>query len=228
MTYRPHILLSWGGQMGVSQETWSNSLRLVGNSDDPASLQGNAVDQIDDYVGHLRTLFSNAGTPYGAIAWVDWVKANAIDSNGRYYDQGETNAIYLTGNDRFQGIGNVMPFQVSMCITLRTEKQRGRAHSGRFYVPCAELNDIGADGLLPVGRCNAAASAVAEFITNINDNPGADTAAIRGAVVSGVGSPGPYQDITGVQVGRVLDTQRRRRRQLVEAYTSLSPVTGQG
>lgn len=226
MSYRPHLLLAWGGSLGAN-EIWSNSCRFTANTEDLAELQGIALDQIDEIAAEVKTYVANPLARYQSPARLEWVKFNAIRPDGKYWDQGATNAVYFTGSDIVGGGGGVGPFQLAMCVTLRTFQQRGRAHSGRWYVPCGDVGIDSSTGQTTIAIANGIRDAAAAFLNAVNDNPGLDTKSVAAAIVSGVGDPGPTQLITGVQVGRVPDTQRRRRNALLEDYTDVAPVTGQ-
>ena len=227
MAYPPHLLLAWGGRMG-DEEIWSNSLRLVsGTTSDLAELQSTAIDQIDEIATEVAAFVNSSAVPYSSACKMDWIKLNAIGPDGKYWSTSSTNAIYYD-TPAATGKATAGPYQVALAITLRTFQQRGLAHSGRFYVPMGNTGDVdAATGQIGVSTANYARDATATLLNAINDNPGLDTKQIAVAVVSKVASPGQYQLVTGVQVGRVPDTQRRRRNALPEDYTTVAPVTGQ-
>lgn len=226
MTYRPHLLLAWGGRLG-DDEVWSNSLRLTANTEDGGELQSVAIDQIDEIADEIKTFVQDTNSWHSVAAHLDFVKLNSITADGKYWDTGGTNAIYYTGSNVVSGTANAGPYQVSMAVTLRTFRARGRAHAGRFYIPTGTLTITTATGRVLPSLTAGIAGSAATLLNAINDNPGFDTKSVAVAVVSNVGAPGPTELVTGVQVGDVPDTQRRRRNALVETYSALVPVTGQ-
>lgn len=126
--------------------------------------------------------------------------------------------------------------QGSMAMTLMTAIPRGLASKGRVYLPPSIRYQPGTDGLLAAAEAQKLADSFLNLIKEIN----ADALVGNVAVFSrGKGHPAPsangkkilytYPDpgamnlVTGIRVGRVVDTQRRRRRSLAEA-----PVTAAG
>ena len=82
----------------------------------------------------------------------------------------------------------------------------------------------GATGRITSADTEAMANSAAQLITDLDNQPSIDINNPRVIIASDLGAPGPYHVVTGVQVGDVVDTQRRRRNALPEAYTS-APVT---
>lgn len=121
--------------------------------------------------------------------------------------------------------------QDAMCATLITALPRGLASKGRLYLPPNSRMRPGADGLIPAGDATALANAVWTLLQAVNANAQVGNVAIfsRGRGVPAFDAehnrieytypnPGATNNVTGVKVGRVVDTQRRRRRSLSELY----------
>jgi hypothetical protein len=64
-------------------------------------------------------------------------------------------------------------------------------------------------------------ASAAQLITDMGNENGIDVTGQRVVVVS---SKGYNSEVTGVRVGRVLDTMRSRRRSLPETYDPVTPV----
>lgn len=124
-----------------------------------------------------------------------------------YYKEGSPVAGYGTGGDPWPG-------QCTVCITLRTVIPRGRASRGRFYLPGLQ-GTISSYGKFPSGRPAAVAGACAAFIGDLNGVSGLGVAQV-------MSKTGEYSVVTDVECGDVVDTQRRRRRQLIEVRSSAS------
>jgi hypothetical protein len=110
-----------------------------------------------------------------------------------------------------------LPPQLAVCVTWRTA-ETGRKRRGRTYLPhfsVASLEDIGAG--YPVIATNTrefVQDACAGLIGNLS-------AAGKPLVVASRVAPASNRNVTVAQVGRIFDTQRRRRNKLAEApYTS--------
>lgn len=226
MTYTPHILVQFGGRL-YDIEEWSCSLRMLidGQSILPdEDLIGWAATNLVDIKNDVAAWFTSAGAANSNKARLDFVKVNAIDDQGHYSDQGNTNAFFYTAGAAPTGI-NVGGFpQETMCVSLMTAKTRGRGHRGRFFPPTAALTP---DSLGKVSSAivTGMATAAATFLTNLNNQPGIDTSNPAVAVVSNLGDPGPANVVTHILVGNQMDTQRRRRENMPEAYTSATVTT---
>lgn len=124
--------------------------------------------------------------------------------------------------------------QGTIACTLTTALPRGLAAKGRVFLPPSWLYTPAATGLIGVAQATQIAKSMQRFIGEINANSVVGNVAIfsRG---KGVGTPAPggrkiiwtYPNpgamnvVTGVSVGRVVDTQRRRRRSLSESPVAL-------
>lgn len=119
--------------------------------------------------------------------------------------------------------------QDALCITLTTGKPRGYASKGRIYMPPVANFGVQVDGLLTTGTALTFANNFKKFITDINAIPELGPVSVmsrgKGEKVLNAARKrydwtypgvGYSQAVTGVRVGRVVDTQRRRRRSLVE------------
>lgn len=117
-----------------------------------------------------------------------------------------------------------VPPQDSIVISLLTDTIRGLANRGRIYAP-AGFGDVTSSS----GRLNATTVTflVNKAVTWINAiNTFAQTASPAGIVViNSAVRAGASHPVTGVEVGNLVDTQRRRRNRLSEAYTTAPLVT---
>lgn len=204
-----HIYVQWGGKL-PGGETWSCGLRLrkktPGTPDNGGALLAGVTTAVSEYHSDVDTLISSA-------AKLSFVKVNAIAVNGHYQSQ-STNQSVLADIPGGVGGGTAYPNQVCCVVTLTTGFSRGPAHKGRFYLPLPAGMPVAADG-----RCLAAVAAsvstqTSTFISQLNTV----NADYEVAVFSRKdGAPGNRRVIGNV-VGRVLDTQRRRRRALAEDW----------
>jgi hypothetical protein len=159
------------------------------------------------------------------------LKCAAIEPDGTYVDgAASASAFYLpviAGADAPQ-VGQLP--QASVCATLTTAIPRGYASKGRLYLPPSFLYRPAADGRLTVADASWLARSVKHLIDGINSaEAGNANVAVfskgKGVKVENVAkqrwewtypNAGTTALVTGVQVGRVIDTQRRRRRSLDE------------
>lgn len=112
--------------------------------------------------------------------------------------------------------GPYHPYQCSTVVTL-VAGVRGKGRLGRIFLPPSCL-PIGQDGSIASGPHSDAVGSVATLLNALGNAPALDVG--WGLVVAGHTGTGTLRDVTSFRVGRVMDTQRRRRRSLPEAYVS--------
>ena len=218
---RRHIHCQWGGTL-PGGEIWSNSLRMGGtqtgdNNDMPTHEEledwcnGAAKDAVAAFHGDF-------GAYVHSVCKLTYLKMNVVGMNGRYTDLNTIEHVYappVAGG----ASGNPHPNQVTLCVSLSTDFSRGYAHRGRFYLPMPSIPVDGTTGLISAATAGQVAAATKTFIEALADEPGLDIGPLnmKVLVMSQRGS-GVTNVVTGVDVGRVLDTQRRRRTDLPEDY----------
>ena len=215
MSYTPgpfdeqHIYVQWGGSL-PGGEIWSCGLRMAratptGPPAYSTALMTGAVAAISAY--HQRQI-----TWISPRCLLQYVKVNAITVDGKYAENvtHETVVANLAGGGN---VDNTPANQIALAVSLTTGVSRGPAHRGRFYspVPCVVP---AADGRIAEGDALNAKNSATTLLTALN----AITPNVQVAVMSRKAGAPAHQLVTGIQVGRVLDTQRRRRNKLAEAY----------
>lgn len=125
------------------------------------------------------------------------------------------------------GIASVQtaPNQSALVVTLQTARP-GRTGRGRVYMPfLAPQFGVNTDRLA-AGLADPLAFHFAQFITDLGQIDGGDPAVFGPfpiAVQSTVNMAAPPM-VTSVRVGDVIDTQRRRRNKVIEAYSTAAVV----
>jgi hypothetical protein len=224
-TWPDHYLLQVGGTY-FGTEIWSASMRFVANT---ASFLVNRQQQqfAEDALGDWALFMRNANSRTSVAQVLTYAKCNRIDNEGLYADRTTTNEAFNLG-PIIQGTQvAVHAPQVALVATYHTDKGRGVGSKGRTYFPSPAIG-LGPDGRIPVAERDNFALAVRDLIRNLNNNPGFEpgTGGLDLSIVSPGGKSGGPQTnkVTGVSVGRVLDTQRRRRNQLLERGAPFVPV----
>jgi len=227
---RKHHLLVWGGTL-PGDETWCCSLRLAGTSGiseettriandlwvDSKSDEDRQSWLDDDIAPAVLTYHTAAGTGLHPNAKLTYCKLNPIGIDGHYLS--ETTIEHVFPPAPGGGPANNTPNQVALVVSLTTGFTRGPAHRGRFFLPMPSMNMGGVDGCFSDGAIDNCVLTTKTFLEEIADVPGLDTVgSAEPAVMSRkLGSP-KTRKVTGVAIGRVPDTQRRRRRNIPEDY----------
>lgn len=160
------------------------------------------------------------------------VKVARIETNGEYVDgQPAYSHFYLPPLQTSDVAPAGMAPQNTMCATLTTDLPRGYASKGRIFLPPCNTMLPTADGRISAANANVLAASVKRLINELNANTAIGNVAVfsRGRGVPAYDAEhnrieytypndGAVNAVTGVRVGRVVDTQRRRRRQLAETY----------
>lgn len=204
----PHSYLTILGDSYGQVEIWQTGIRLIGTAR-PTTGELEAIDLAIETFLSTPELSFPLGFRYIGLKWSPRTVTDR-------YPPGE-DAIEWLRPTPFSGSASGGFPQISMVLSLRTARTRGYASNGRMYFPSART-PAPADGLITVAQANAVALAGATMIGAIRD---ADVGVP--AVMSAVGA-GLVQEVTATRVGRVMDTQRRRRNALPESYSENTAV----
>lgn len=215
---REHGVLVWGGTL-PGGESWSNSLRMAETEETVFENDAAGWDMqmyLDHYTGILQAHHADANAFVSDRCKLNFVKFNRVDVNGRYIDP--TTFMNTFADVAGGRSGNVHPNQICLVISFGSAVSRGPASKGRLYSPMPAVA-IETNGLMSVGNATDARDRWKSLIEDLSDVPGLDEASEPGAVImSKAGTGTKTRRISSVRVGRVLDTQRRRRRNLAESY----------
>lgn len=220
-----HLTVTVGGKAFVN-ERWSVGTRVKAGAETAALADLTTfVDALDDDTGEaIFDLWSADGLrPWSTAHDLDTVRIAAVGVDGKMAPGASP---YLYEPTPLAGGLSPAPAQLALCTTHLTAAVRGRASKGRAYWPYGALapNSTGDVGS---GARDGLAASVAAYMQLINDDFGGTTASafdLRCAVFSNLDA-GVWRAITGITVGSVLDTQRRRRNQLSETYNTPVAVT---
>lgn len=211
MTYaHDHLLVTFGGPIGT-REQWQCGFRMghVGSDYYPAEFA--TLEEADfDGIGTWHISGAN-GAAIGSPAKLTWVKAALIGKDGRYVVDAKT-----WGKNQMTGQTSPLPFQACYAVTLWDGASVGKHHRGRFYVPLPTFLVGQSDGLMSEAQAQGAQQAAHNMLTAVKTAVNARTPSVEVVIASAVGS-GTQNVVSKIGVGRVLDTQRRRREALNDA-----------
>lgn len=218
---RRHVVIQWGGTL-PGGEIWSNMVRGGSTQTGPSAsvpthqelidwLNGEMKDEVSAYHARSSTLTHSS-------AKLAWVKANVVGMDGRYVEQTTNEYRYPTPIAGTLS-SNLHPNQVCLVVSLTTAFKRGLAHRGRYYLPLPAPAIGSTTGTISTSDALGVATSTKTFIEALADTPGLDNLIpFKVLVMSKRGAGGATNPVTGVEVGVVLDTQRRRRAAMLEAY----------
>lgn len=209
MVFVPHVRVTAIGTLGLPTPVEDFNFGFaLGNPDGSSRIDDS---HFDDVAASIDALFQRAATKIWSGAVLTEVKFARIGADGLYVADPYIVTTATPGSE--QSLVPAGGFQLSLACSLTTAT-RGAKGRGRFYLPQPYIATQGDGLILDVDR-DGVANSVAQMITDINDQVGVDSTDDTVIVAS---SAGVNSRVTGVRVGRVLDTIRSRRRQLDESY----------
>ena len=215
MAVWPHTLYSFRGHFGPDNathlESWSFNLRF--GSEDNQSGGGGTVTQAmaDAAALACRAMITSTDARFSTATHFDEVRVYPIGANGKM--TAEPNIAAPTEPTKGPVSGPHLPFQSSLVVSL-TANGIGKGKRGRFYLPMQCL-EVTTSGTVQPAQMATVVPAVVTFLNALND--GAATTPNQALGISGsTGAQGTFRTVRHITVGNVIDTQRRRRRSLVE------------
>lgn len=224
----PFMKLTFGGTQAQGQDIWTCGINLsIQNDELLPVLPTNAVVAFENYIEDVdediidifSNYISNTQMDIPTAATLDYIKLAVIGTDGQYLVDAHTwEPVDVNGG---QSRGYVP--QVSLVMTLQSDKRTDPGKYGRFYLPTVVPTTAG--NYRPGGTA-VKASLTANLLAALNRRVRGGLADVRvqpAAVTSASNFSGPYRPFTTVKVGNVFDTQRRRRNKIGEIY-ELAPV----
>lgn len=222
----PFIRLTFGGQLADGQDEWNCGVNLAIINDAPVPiLPVNAESAFDEYVkdmqddmaGLVTAFFIDPKMELPRGVTLTYVKASLIGIDGKYIKEPHLWEIEPVQGPAARGY---VP-QVSLVISLQSQKFRDPGKWSRFYLPAA--TPISA-GTWKVTDTQNKAVVAASFIKSLEAQVTTlfSTVIITpAAVTSSEKFEGKFRPIRFVKVGNVFDTQRRRRNKIQETYATV-------
>lgn len=214
-TYARHVRFQVSGVFGPVGSAWEIFSYGISVAGPGATEIGENV--LLDGCQDLVAFHQRPESHISETARITSIKAAAIMPDGKWL--GGVAQVELTGSFPGGGLnpgGLANAPQVACCVTLRTAINNARSR-GRMFLPLPNVSSGLTDGLMSAGDAATIAGSARTLVQDLNNLPGFDgTGEGDGVVVAS--TFGTNTPVTGISVGRVLDTIRSRRNDLREAY----------
>lgn len=217
MAYEPFVRLTYGGDLGCSDATgigvehWECNLALF--------FADNAAFVTLTHANELMSIFTTFFNTDQFIAQTSllYVKLSNLDASGHLIGDSVMSdpapAVGLSDS------GTIYPFQTAFCVSLLTDL-RGAHNRGRNYLPMPVAGITGNTGQILPAVADEIQEAFASTLSSV-----ASYAETNGDGILGIASKsGSFSEVTSIRVGLIPDTQRRRRRSLVEDYQAATTI----
>lgn len=216
MPYQEHTLLTFHGVLGASaaaEQTWSIGIRFPADAAFWVGYIGGGGDPATDAIPALVSPFTANFTAdqFSDSVWLTYAKMAVIGADGSYVSGPWVNPIQpgsAYGSSEIH-----LPFQDSIAVTFH-HLGLGHGNYGRVYLPPMGLTPA-PDGLISTSEQTALAEKANDWIVSTNTVLG-DTLDAPGPVSIMSRTAATAKAVNETAVGRVIDTQRRRRDKLVE------------
>jgi hypothetical protein len=207
-------------------EQWATGLQMGEIDADVTTIQPLAAEKVADA---FKVFFQNSTYHFSNSFRFTQSKVALINTNGTT-DTGQISYHTLSPVSVGGSPDNPMPAQITLAATMSSQLQRGLASKGRMYLPGFAHTVESGTGKVPSARTAEIATGFKAFLDALNASlflPAKVVLASKGHKTNTLDENGQpvYTDgiqtvVTGVRIGNVLDTQRRRRNQLTEQYST--------
>lgn len=209
----PHWLITVSGTSYGTIETWQFGVRAFLNPDLVGTNYDTHAQNLANYLAApTQTMHGNTNIAIGQDFKLTTIKVARIEIEGQYAPAHVPGIYSYTTPVAGSASAKVWP-QLALTVSLKTDIPRGRAHAGRFFLPGCSLAP-GTDGRLTDSVVNNAETVIKTWLNAINAASETTTVGVFSKLDLGYSNP-----VTEIGIGRVMDTQRRRRRSIVEART---------
>lgn len=207
-------------------EHWATGLQMGNQDADVTSIDPLAAEKVADA---WKVFWINSTYHFSNSFRTLQTKVSLINTNGTT-DTGQISYHTLSPVSVGGSPDNPMPAQITLAATMTSQLQRGLASKGRMYLPGFAHTVEAATGKIPSARTAEVATGFKTFLDTLAASvylPERVVLASKGhktATLDANGQPvyvdGVQQTVTGCRIGNVFDTQRRRRNELTEQYST--------
>lgn len=214
------IKISFGGNVYGDKDIWTCALNY-GHPDSGEGFESGALpDALPSIALAIQTFFQSNTTKISSGCDLRWVKMAFIGKDGLYFREP---TIYdfttpITGGDSTK-----VPAQQALAVTFESDKFRAPGKNARIFLPLY-AGAVGVDGYVSqsdvtyvMDNMQLMLGQIEQAIEVEDDTPPRLIVASQKTLV--------HNTVTKIKVGRVIDTQRRRRNKFQELYVGPVPVT---
>lgn len=192
----------WSFQFSVQAITGQVAALATAVADGAAAM----FDGVPSGTNAVKTLYDTATV-------VDLATVDELSADLRHNVAQASQTINIAGT----GTGEAMPAQVAVVCSLDTALPT-RAGRGRMYLPAPTVDQVNSGEM-----ASAAQTIFVNGAKNLLDTVNAASLGIFTVVIRHASFlPSEFTTVTGVRVGSVFDTQRRRRDKIKEIYDRLT------
>lgn len=219
MTYATeNYYLTWGGTL-CQDEIWQNGVHFAPSSGEDIFESAFEEISLEDVYNAIKLWFldydahAGPGSGIGQPCTLNWVRLAVKLRNGENKFDART---YVPVTPAVPTPTTTHAPQVCYVVTLWSGEKLRRANYGRFYVPSPISAWDYVNGRMDQPYCDNLAIGAKTMLNAVAGEISTVGVQTYPAIVSQVGT-GENKPIRKIAVGRVLDTQRRRRNKLDEA-----------
>ena len=207
------------GTMMSGNEEWSTGF-FMGNTSGGDVGQSPTTADAQAIAAAWQSFFTLSANQVSSNFKTIGVKISLVATDGTA-DPGETAFYYYPTAISGGNGGAWFPPQIALVATLTTARVRGYGSKGRMFLPGIN-HAIDATGHMSPTEQTNIKNGIVTFLNAVNADITQDyEVVVNSALSAGIpGHPALMEPVTGVRVGNVYDTQRRRRNQLVESYVA--------
>lgn len=210
--------LSFSGSLVQTEEIFTTAIHLTTQSGTLTPVEWNALT--DGRVARAFQAFADFWAKPAALVPFPWlletVKVAWIGTDGKYINEPKEQLFPpingAMGDARYAA-------QLALATNVVSDKWKDPGKYNRMYIPT--VGQVADGGTLNSTQQQAYLEAFIIFINEINEIFSEVNPSLVVSVMSSTSSGGFSQPAVAARVGRVIDTQRRRRNKLVENYLDL-------
>lgn len=213
---QPFLSVEMSGNLALGQEIWSCGFHIANNTTDYTTTQLAAL-ATEAWAYLVRDAIVDFITNDSAIVPADVklteVKISVRDTTGATFGD----PVIVTASAQGDHVGGYAP-QNALVVTLQSLKPRAPGRYNRFYVPIS-ASGLGDGPFLNGSQQESYANVVVAMIEEINSvtQTAFDDEDFAVSVVSPA-QTGFQLPVAAVKIGKIIDTQQRRRNALTESY----------